>query len=576
MRRKFGIVWKYFIAFSATTTVVIFVLALLSNDTIQKHYREWAADDLMNYAYLASETFRGTFDDGLEDADKLAKELGKRTGTRITLIATDGTVLGDSDENPAEMENHSDRPEIKKALSGKIGTRTRYSTTLKEHMSYVAVPVIEDEIVKGVVRVSLEVEGINVLIGELTRKITITSIVIWFIALVLTFIFSSIFSSSVKRIVTLTKKIARGDFAERVDVKRQDELGELAFALNEMSQKLKSLFEQLQTRQDELDAIINSMSESVLVLDQNTHVRFANDSFREMFSIGENIAGRSYIELIRHAELKDTVDELLRTGQVKWQRMNFNGRVLVVNGIGFKGEGGKDEFVLVFHDITADAQIEKLKADFVANASHELRTPLTAINGYLETFEDEESETQKRFIQIIRRNVERMSNLVSDLLLLSRLEASTPQLNIEKVDLLSITEDMLKLVERPAEEKGIEVKLDIEPGISVNADQFLLEQMLLNLLDNAVKYTESGEVILRSETNGEAVIIQISDTGVGIPSEHMPRIFERFYRVDKARSRKLGGTGLGLSIVKHIVQLHGGEIDVESKSGVGTTFTVRL
>jgi two-component system phosphate regulon sensor histidine kinase PhoR len=308
---------------------------------------------------------------------------------------------------------------------------------------------------------------------------------------------------------------------------------------------------------------------------------------------------------------------------VKGKRIEFGTRIFLGSGCvyevnqssqPFKAEGEKENrFVLVFHDITTDVQFERIKADFVANASHELRTPLAAIKGYLETFEDEDPETQRRFTAVIRRNVERMSHLVSDLLLLSRLESPNPQLNFEKVNLLDVAEDVTKLVERFAKDKGIDLKIEIEPDVTVNGDSFLLEQMLLNLLDNAVKYTKHGEVILRARNEpnfssklffrkekfdqkkirgikssiirnteesifneGEKVIVQVEDTGVGIPPEHLDRIFERFYRVDKARSRELGGTGLGLSIVKHIVQLHDGEIHVDSQPGRGTTFTVYL
>jgi len=574
LRRRISIVWKYFIAYSVVVTLAIFVLALLINGTIEKRYRAWVADELRNYALFANRVFRGAFDGDRSRADKLAKTLGGETDIRITLIMPDGTVIADSKEDPARMENHADRPEIRKALSGQIGMSTRYSTTLKERMSYVAVPVMEEGEVKGVVRVSLKSRDIDLLIGEVTRRIVLLSVVMWLIALALTFLFSSLFSSSVRRMVAFARGIADGNFRARAEVRRRDEFGMLAQAMNEMSERLQSLFERLRSQHDELNAIINSMSEGVLVLDRNLTVRLTNSSFREMFSVKDDISGRNYLEAIRCEELKGMVDELVRKGRMRG-RMEFRGKVFTVNAISFKGSGG-EEFVLVFHDITADAQIEKLKAEFVANASHELRTPLTAIKGYLETIEDEDPETQRRFIQVIRRNVERMSNLVSDLLLLSRLESPEPQLRMEMVDLFELVGDVVKLVERAAKEKGIKLKVDVKPGTALLGDPFLLEQMLLNLLDNAVKYTERGEVSLTAEAGDDQVKIRVSDTGIGIPSEHLPRIFERFYRVDKARSRELGGTGLGLSIVKHIVQLHGGRIEVTSQPGRGSTFTVLL
>jgi len=576
LRPRFGITWKYFIACSAIATIAIFTIALLINGVVRDRYRRWTADKLKVHALLAAEIFKNALNEAPEKADLLAKEIGRSTGLRITLIDPMGTVLADSERDPLTMENHSGRPEIKKALKGEIGMSTRYSTTLGEMMSYVAVPVIEEGRIRGVVRVSLKTREVNLLIGEITDRVLLLSIIMWAVALALTFLFSSLFSSSVRRMVALTRKIAEGDFTVRTAVRRRDEMGSLAEALNEMARKLQSLFEQLQTRYDELNAILNSMSEGVLVLDRNLNVKLANNRLVEMFSVEGDITGRGYLEVIRCADLKVIVDDLIREGKVIGRRMKLSGRTFTVNGSSFEGEGGERWLVLVFHDITSDVQIERIKADFVANASHELRTPLTAIKGYLETLEDEEPETRRKFIGIIRRNVERMSNLVSDLLLLSRLESSEPHLAMERIDLGEISVDVMKLIEREAERKGIELNMDVNPESIIVGDPFLIEQMLLNLLDNAVKYTERGEVTLRIDRERGRVKIQVSDTGVGIPSEHLPRIFERFYRVDKARSRELGGTGLGLSIVKHIVRLHGGEIRVTSCPGSGTTFTVYL
>lgn len=562
-------------AYSATVTIVIFILALLMNMAFRRRHEEIIKDDLEKYAIFAKCSFRSAFDGKAEELQSIVQDLSKQTGARITLIATDGTVLADSEEDPALMENHAGRPEIQKALSGEIGSSIRYSTTVEERMNYVAIPVIEDGNVKGVVRVSLSLQSIELLIGDFTRRIVYVSLAIWGISLILTFLFSSIFSSSVKHLVDLTKRFASGDFTKPAMVNSRDELGELAAGLNDMRQKLQSLFSRFQKQHDELNAIINSMTEGVLVLDPKLHVTLANDSFRSMFSVQGNPVGKTYIEAVRFSGLKEMIDDLLQNGEVRGRRMEFDSKILLGNGMVFEGEGSGSS-VLVFHDMTSDAQIEKLKADLVANASHELRTPLTAIKGYLEALEDEDADTQRNFIQIIRRNVDRMSNLVSDLLLLSRLESSDPHLGFEEVDLRSIAEDVVRLVERLARGKSIELKLDIKPDITVNGDSFLLEQMLLNLLDNAVKYTGKGEVTLRAHREDGRVKIQISDTGAGIPSKHISRIFERFYRVDKARSRDLGGTGLGLSIVKHIVQLHRGEISVHSQVGTGTTFTIVL
>lgn len=576
LRPRFGITWRYFIAYSTVATIAVFTIALLINGVVKDRYRRWTSDKLKIHALLAAEIFKDAFNKDHREADRLSKEIGRSTGIRITLITPDGTVIADSERDPLTMENHAGRPEIRRALKGEIGMSSRYSTTLKEMMSYVAVPVSDGKEVRGVVRVSLKSREMSILIDEITDRILLLSIIMWAVALALTFLFSSLFSSSVRRLLSLTRRIAEGDFTARAILKRRDELGSLSDALNEMARRLQSLFEQLQAGFDELNAILNSLSEGVLVLDRNLNVKLANDRLIEMFPIEGDITGKGYLEVIRSADLKGIIDDLLREGRVMGRRMEFGGRTFTVNGSSFEGKKGKRWLALVFHDITSDVQIERIKADFVANASHELRTPLTAIRGYLETIEDEEPETRRKFIKVIQRNVERMSNLVSDLLLLSRLESSEPHIRTERVDLHEISGDVMKLVEKEAVRKGLKLKMEVEPGTLVIGDPFLLEQMLLNLLDNAVKYTERGEVKLKGEREKEGVRIQVSDTGIGISPEHLPRIFERFYRVDKARSRELGGTGLGLSIVKHIVILHGGEIRVTSRPGSGTTFTVYL
>ncbi|HEX28986.1 TPA: HAMP domain-containing protein, partial [Candidatus Poribacteria bacterium] len=250
MRPRFGITWKYFIACSAIATIAIFTIALLINGVVRDRYRRWTADKLKVHALLAAEIFKNALNEAPEKADLLAKEIGRSTGLRITLIDPMGTVLADSERDPLTMENHSGRPEIKKALKGEIGMSTRYSTTLGEMMSYVAVPVIEEGRIRGVVRVSLKTREVNLLIGEITDRVLLLSIIMWAVALALTFLFSSLFSSSVRRMVALTRKIAEGDFTVRTAVRRRDEMGSLAEALNEMARKLQSLFEQLQTRYD--------------------------------------------------------------------------------------------------------------------------------------------------------------------------------------------------------------------------------------------------------------------------------------------------------------------------------------
>ncbi|MBM3211805.1 HAMP domain-containing protein, partial [Candidatus Poribacteria bacterium] len=376
MRRRIGIFWKYFIAYSLISSIVILVFSILINSIIQKRYQEISYKELKGYALLANKEFENAFNIPLSEADELARRVSRQTGFRVTFILPDGKVIGDSERKPEEMENHFDRPEFQVALSGEIGSSIRYSNTLKTKMSYVAIPIYEAGEIKGVVRLSIRSQILEIFAKSVSRSVILISVIIWIITLILTFLFSSLFSSSVNELVNLTRNYANGNFSKRGNIRSRDELSEINSGLNEMSRKLQFLFNQLQSQRDESNAIINSMTEGVLVLDENFYVRVANSSFKSMFSLGNDILNKSYIETLRLVSIKEMIDELISEGQVKGKRIEFGGKSIQGNGIVIKSDG-KDtgKLVLVFHDVTADTQLERIKADFVANASHELRTP---------------------------------------------------------------------------------------------------------------------------------------------------------------------------------------------------------
>jgi len=319
------------------------------------------------------------------------------------------------------------------------------------------------------------------------------------------------------------------------------------------------------------------MVEGVVVLNSQKRVVLANKSFKKMGDFSsEPIIRKAYWEVLRNMDLKELIDKVFKSNETETSEIRYQNKVYLGNGTSLSMTRGKG-IVIVLHNITEIKQLERVKADFVANVSHELRTPLTAIKGFVETLEEDASEQQKHFLEIVNKHTDRLTNLVSDLLLLSRIESKGKELEVEDVNLKEVMEDVLKIFEGKSKEKNLKLKLvtpDMLPLIKV--DSFLIKQLFINLIDNAIKYTKEGEIKVEIIPQNQKVEIRVSDTGIGISEEHLERIFERFYVVDKARSRQLGGTGLGLSIVKHIVLLHNGEIFVDSRVSKGTIFAITL
>jgi len=367
--------------------------------------------------------------------------------------------------------------------------------------------------------------------------------------------------------------VGSGDFDFKIFLKKKGQLKELADNFNYMTDRIRDSFEDLLHQKRELDSIIASLRDGLLVLNREGKILIANKSFKNIIR-EEPIEGKFYWEVIRETVL----DELVK--KAKKKKGNLKGEIYL-SGRSFLCSAtfleSTEEVVLVFHDITQMKNLEKMKRDFVANISHELRTPLTAIKGFVETLEEEVEEEKRAYTDIIKKHTERLINIIQDLLFLSELEGREVKLEVEKVDLKKIVEGLLPVFERRLKEKGLQLKVLSDPEFPlIEADPFKIEQMFINLIDNAIKYTDRGEISISLKKRENRVIIEVQDTGIGISEEHLPRIFERFYVVDKSRSRKMGGTGLGLSIVKHIVLLHNGSIDVESTPSVGTKFIISL
>jgi two-component system phosphate regulon sensor histidine kinase PhoR len=565
---------KIFIGYLLVIFALSSLILVLSLNTIRKFYRDTLTEHLKTLGYTLNSEVAHLLDTGrANQLDGFVKTSGSKIHTRVTIITTDGTVLADSEQNIQSMENHSHRPEVIEALQGKTGKSIRFSSTANRDMLYVAVPIEKDGKITGVIRTSLFLGDIDNLLTKLNYHVAGISLGIVSIALLAAFLISRSVVRPIRHLTLAATKVASGDFSARVFLKTKDELRGLADSFNRMNEEMEKMFSELSQQKDELKSIIDSLQEGLLVLNKEGRVIRSNESLQRIVG-SQAVEGRFYWEIIRNPRLTEL---LKNTGDKKGkftEELTIGNRVFMCSGAPLEGGEG---MVSVFYDITEIKNVERVKKDFVSNVSHELRTPLTSIKGYAETLRNEVGTVPgKKYLEAIERNTDRLINIVNDLLLLSNLEEKAV-LELEDVDLRDFLKNVIKIIDQRLKDKRLSLVVDLRENLpTIKADSFKLEQMMVNLLDNAIKYTDHGEIAISADVQENRVRIQVRDTGIGIPKENIPRIFDRFYVVDKSRSRKSGGTGLGLSIVKHIVLLHHGTIDIESALGKGTSVTVNL
>ena len=507
--------------------------------------------------------------------DHLAAAVGREGRIRLTVIGAAGVVLADSEQDPAVMENHSNRPEVIRAMTGAVGSSLRFSGTLRRWLLYVAVPVMDSSgAVRGVVRASSAAEELEAFARQELGSLLLFSLLLLAVCILSSLLFSRSITAPLRDLAQVVGLFAAGDFGARLHLRRRDELRELADSFNSMGERVQALFQERARRAQELDGIFSSVQQGIVVLDREGRIVRSNRGF-ELHAASLPVEGRTLWEVMRAPRLTELVQEARVTGRRQSEEVTIGERSVLCT---VERMGGRDELILVLNDTTDLRRVETMKRDFVVNASHELRTPLTSIVGSLEMLEGASKDEAVRWVDAIRRNAERMTAIVRDLLLLSGLEAGASEPAAGTVDLERLVRDVVGMLRPRAEQQGLALLLDLpSPLPPITADAYLLEQVLVNLIDNALKYTERGEIRVSCAPEGaERIRLEVSDTGIGIPAESLPRIFERFYVVDKSRSRKLGGTGLGLAIVKHIVQGHSGSVEVESTVGKGTRFTVLL
>jgi two-component system, OmpR family, phosphate regulon sensor histidine kinase PhoR len=588
MRKRRKLLWQLYPSYLIIIVVSLTAMALYTSKTLRDAGHERVVESLKIQAGIVEQLFSNRLSpDRSGEIDAVLKQLGRKIPTRITVALPSGLPLGDSQENPARMDNHSVRPEIKEALAGKTGVATRFSFTLNTNMVYVAIPVMVDGRLTGVVRAGMPVGAMSSTLVTIYEEIFAGGIVIVLLAAIVGFYASRKISHPITELKRGAVRFADGDLHYRLDVPDSDELAALAEAMNAMASQLHARITTITQQRNELEAVLSGMVEAVLVIDAHENIRSVNEAAERLFQIDSNkVKGRKVQEAIRNTDLRRFVTETLSREEP------LEGDIVILgdpekflqahSAILRDSDGNTVSALVVLNDVTRLKALENIRRDFVANVSHELKTPITSIKGFLETLREgalEDPEHAERFLDIIIKHTDRLTAIVDDLLSLSRIErdAEKGEIALQDKSIAEVLDAVGRACRKRAQLKN--TKLESETGDSIVAkiNATLLEQAIVNLVDNAIKYSEPGQTVLvRAEQTPEEVVIKVIDEGSGIPRDHLERIFERFYRVDKARSRKVGGTGLGLAIVKHIVSAHGGRITVESAVGRGSTFSIYL
>jgi two-component system phosphate regulon sensor histidine kinase PhoR len=586
MRRP-KLLWHLFPFFLLVTLVTLVAVTWYSARSWRLFYLQQTAADLETRAHLVDSRIGGRAT--LENeawVDKLCKDLGKTTATRLTVILPSGKVLGDTEEDPGRMDNHGDRPEFREAMTGRVGVSTRFSFTLGHNQMYVAVPVKAQDKIVGVVRASLPMTAIDQALRVYYLQIVLGGLAIALLVAFLSFYISRRLSNPLENLKRGALRFAQGDLRRKLPIPATDELASLAEVMNEMAGKLEDRINALIRQGQMQEAVLSSMIEGVLAIDAEQRLIALNRAGARLLGVDPEAAlDQNIQDIVQDSELRWFINRTLsaRDPIEREVEVNKGEQIIQAHGTSLRDPAGTSLGVLVvLHDVTHLRRLEHVRRDFVANVSHELKTPITSIKGFVETLlagAIREPENAENFLRIVARQTERLNEIIDDLLSLSRIEkdAERGQIFLTAQRIKGVLAAAIEVCEPKAQERNINVLLDCPDALRARVNAPLLEQAVVNLVDNAIKYSERDrEVRVEAERSGPEVIVRVRDQGSGIQPEHLPRLFERFYRVDSGRSRQSGGTGLGLAIVKHIAQAHNGKVTVASTPGKGSVFALHL
>ncbi len=583
---RFGLRTKLTLVALVLIGVAITVAFLFMRREIHVVLVEHVTRDLVTRAELVSDQAgEAKLAPGDADGwDKLADRLGAVAKARVTLIAGDGRVLGDSEVATADLsslENHASRSEVAAALQSREGISQRTSTTIGRTQLYVAVPV-DPKPSNGVAvaRLSIQLEEVQAALNSLEKGLLLASVFGLAIAVIVASFAAKSLTSTATHLTGVARRMADGDLTVRARISKDDELASLGSVLDLLATNLSSTLAELTSERDKMSSILESMREGVMLIDTEGRIRHLNPALREMLLLNNDALGCTLLETVRQSDLHALLEETRKSRTPTSGEIEVRGlkpRVLLAQLQPVPGQG----FLLVFLDVTEMRRLEGMRRDFVANVSHELRTPVASIHAAAETLmagAKDDPKMAPRFIEIVDRNALRLRDLVEDLLSLSSIESGAFRLRREPMALAPFVGQILRMFDGRVRDRHLEVHLNFPEDLpSINADARAMEHVLTNLIDNAIKYAGDHDSIrLAARVSGGAVEFSIEDDGPGIPAKHLPRVFERFYRVDKGRSRDLGGTGLGLSIVKHLIEAHGGSVGVSSELGKGTRFWITV
>ena len=587
MTRK-RILWHLYSSYLFITFLSLIAVTWYTTDSIRHIYLQNLQTELESRGRLIENEL---YDHGVafdvQSIDDACKRYGEILSARITVILPTGQVIGESEQSSEHMENHRSRPEVQKALAGEVGTEIRYSDTLKLNMMYTALPIFQEGRVEAVIRVSIPATAVDHALQSIFAKIMLGGLIVALVAAGISLVISRRISHPLEMLKQGAERFARGDLKSRLEVPGSDEIGRLAEAMNLMAAQLDDRIRMIMQQRNEQEAILSSMVEGVLAVDMQQRIISLNQTAAEWLNVRtENVQGLSIHTILTNPELHDFIQQLQHQHETKEQEIILdqpNKQVLQAHGSWMcDSEGKQIGSVVVLHDVTRVRNLEIIRQDFVANVSHELKTPITSIKGFVETLMDgalNNRDDAMRFLKIIAKQADRLHSIIEDLLNLSRIEQEEGRhrIHLEPCRLLLVVQSAVDFCRPKAQEKEIEIEISGTDDLEIPVNPPLLEQAVINLVDNAIKYSGSRQKVkVNLAQQNPHVTIGIQDWGCGIGSDHLNRIFERFYRVDKARSRKLGGTGLGLAIVKHISQIHGGFVTVESTLGQGSLFTIHL